>query len=343
VARDIEQAGGVFHPFAGNNSFGLAAEVLPNEASTALGVLADAVLAPAFKTATFATEREAQLAELAQDADDVVTLGRKLLRRKFFGPHPFAVDSTGDEEGLEALRPADLAALHRRLVVAPNAVLSVAGDFDPRTLRPKLKALLGRLPRKPFVMPESRHPAPAEPGAFTDVQPRQQAVVYQAFPGPGLLDPDFDIGEVADELFSGMSSRLFERVREEKGLAYFVRSARVTGLHAGMFYFYAGTAPGRDGEVLAEIDDEIARVAAGGVEPAELQRCQTRLKAAKRMGLQSNGARAMNAGLNALYGLPPEDFARYDARIDAVTTGALADFARTRLAPALRTQLVVRP
>lgn len=343
VARDIEQAGGVFHPFAGNNSFGLAAEVLPNEASTALGVLADAVLAPAFKAATFATEREAQLAELAQDADDVVTLGRKLLRRKFFGPHPFAVDPTGDEAGLEALRPADLAALHRRLVVAPNAVLSVAGDFDPRTLRPKLKALLGRLPRKPFVMPESRHPAPAEAGAFTDVQPRQQAVVYQAFPGPGLLDPDFDIGEVADELFSGMSSRLFERVREEKGLAYFVRSARVTGLHAGMFYFYAGTAPGRDGEVLAEIDAEIARVAAGKVEPAELQRCQTRLKAAKRMGLQSNGARAMNAGLNALYGLPPEDFARYDARIDAVTTGALADFARTRLAPALRTQLVVRP
>jgi zinc protease len=74
-----------------------------------------------------------------------------------------------------------------------------------------------------------------------------------------------------------------------------------------------------------------------------LQRCQTRLKAAKRMGLQSNGARAMNAGLNALYGLPVEDLARYDARIDAVTVKALQHFARKRLVRALRTQLVVRP
>jgi len=272
-----------------------------------------------------------------------VTFGRKLLRRKFFGAHPFAVDAAGDEEGLRALRPASLAALHRRLIVAPNAVLAVAGDFDPRTLRARLKAFLNRLPKGTFSVPVSRHEAPAEAGEFVEIQARQQAVVYQAFPGPGLLEQDFDVAEVADELFSGMSSRLFERVREEKGLAYFVRSGRVTGLHAGMFYFLAGTAPGRDGEVLAEIDAEIARVAAGKVSAAELQRCQTRLKAAKRMGLQSNGARAMNAGLNALYGLPVEDLVRYDTRIDAVTVKALAQFARKRLVRTLRTQLVVRP
>ncbi len=343
VAQLIEQAGGSFYPFAGNNSFGLAAEVLPTEFGPALEILADAVLTPAFKASSFDLEREAQLADLAQDADDVVTFGRKLLRRKFFGAHPFAVDAAGDEEGLRALRPRSLAALHRRLIVAPNAVLVVAGDFDPRALRSRLKAFLNRLPKGTFSLPVSRHEAPAERGDFVEIQPRQQAVVYQAFPGPGLLEQDFDVAEVADELFSGMSSRLFERVREEKGLAYFVRSGRVTGLHAGMFYFMAGTAPGRDGEVLAEIDAEIARVAAGKVEAAELQRCQTRLKAAKRMGLQSNGARAMNAGLNALYGLPVEDLARYDARIDAVTIKALAQFARKRLVRPLRTQLVVRP
>ena len=60
------------------------------------------------------------------------------------------------------------------------------------------------------------------------------------------------MSEVADELFSGMSSRLFERVREEKGLAYFVRSSRVIGLEAGMFFFMAGTAPDSEGAVLAE-------------------------------------------------------------------------------------------
>jgi predicted Zn-dependent peptidase len=184
---------------------------------------------------------------------------------------------------------------------------------------------------------------PAQVGDFVEIQPREQAVVFQAFPGPGLLDPDFYAAEVADELFSGMSSRLFERVREEKGLAYFVRSGRVAGVRAGMFYFYAGTAPGKEHEVLAEIDAEIARVQSGGVAPEELRRCQTRLKAARVMAMQTNSARAMQAGLNAIYGLPVDDWKQHDGRIDAVTAEILADFARRRFQRAHRTQLIVRP
>ena len=154
---------------------------------------------------------------------------------------------------------------------------------------------------------------------------------------------DFYVSEVADELFSGMASQLFERVREEKGLAYFVRSGRVVGLDTGMFYFLAGTQPGREAEVLAEIDAEIARVHAGGVQSAELLRCQTRLKAARRQNLQTNSSRAMQAGLNALQGQPINDWKNYDGRVDAVTVADLAGFASRRLTRAQRTQLVVRP
>jgi zinc protease len=184
---------------------------------------------------------------------------------------------------------------------------------------------------------------PAEIGEFVETQPRQQAVVLQAFPGPGLLASDYYVGEVADELFSGMSSRLFERVREEKGLAYFVRSARVVGLNMAMFYFIAGTEPRHAVEVLTEIESEIDRVSRGGVEAGELQRCQTRLKAARRMGLQTNAARAMQAGLNALYGLPVEDWKNYDAHIDAVDVAALQRFAQKYFQPERHTQLVVQP
>jgi zinc protease len=140
-----------------------------------------------------------------------------------------------------------------------------------------------------------------------------------------------------------MASNLFERVREQKGLAYFVRSGRVLGLDAGMFYFLAGTQPGREAEVLAEIDAEIVRVQTGAVEAAELLRCQTRLKAARRQSLQTNSSRAMQAGLNALQGQPINDWKNYDGRIDAVTIADLAEFAGRRLTRAQRTQLVVRP
>lgn len=343
VARTIEEAGGSFAPFAGVNSFGLALEILPSDAGIALDLLADGALAPAFKPGGFAIERDAQLAELQEDADDVVTFGRKRLCRLFFGDHPFAIDATGDEAGLKALAPADLAALHRRLIVGGNAVLAVAGDFAPRDLAPKLRRFLARLPAGGPPSSSACFVRPANVGDFVEKQPREQAVVSQAFPGAGLLDPDFYASEVANELFSGMSSRLFERVREAKGLAYFVRSGRVIGLNTGMFYFFAGAHPDRAGEVLAEIEAEIARVQAGGVEAGELRRCQARLKVARRQSLQAYAARTMQAGLNALYGLPVNDWKNYDARIDAVTVDGLANFARSRLQRALRTQLVVRP
>jgi zinc protease len=343
VARAIEEVGGSFYPFAGNNSFGLAVEVLPADLPLALELLADGVLSPAFKKGSFVVERDAQLASLQEDADDVVTFAQKRLRRLFFGTHPFAIDVHGDEASLKALAPADLVALHRRLVVAENAVLAVTGDFDPVAIKPRLQRFLARLPGRKFLPVDRSFTGPAEIGEFVETQPRQQAVVLQAFPGPGLLASDYYVGEVADELFSGMSSRLFERVREEKGLAYFVRSARVVGLNTAMFYFIAGTEPRHAAEVLTEIESEIDRVSRGGVEAGELQRCQTRLKAARRMGLQTNAARAMQAGLNALYGLPVEDWKNYDAHIDAVDVAALQRFAQKYFQPERHTQLVVQP
>lgn len=346
VAQFIEEVGGSFGPLAGNNSIGVAAEVLPPDWERALAVIADAVLAPKFAASTFATERDAQLAALAQDADDVVTLARKLVRKKFFGAHPLALDAGGDEAGVKALTPAALRALHQRLFVAPNVVLAVAGDFDAKKLVPKLKAFLAKLPRGRVPaghVADAAHSLPACVGDFVEKQPREQAVVLQAFPGTRVHAADYYVGEVADELFSGMASRLFERVREEMGLAYFVRSGRVLGLDTGMFYFIAGTQPGKEGEVIVEIDAEIARVQAGEVEEVELRRCQARLKAGQRQSMQTNSSRALQATLNTLQGQPANGWRNYDARIDAVTIADLAAFAQKYFQRTRRTQLVVRP
>jgi len=341
VARAIEEVGGIFEEYAGNNSFGLVAEVLPGDADLALELMSDALLRPAFKPARLEIERESSLAALRESLDDVVTVGRKAMRRKFFGAHPFAIESGGDEAGLKAITPADLRALHAKLVVSGNAVLAVSGDFDAKKLVPKLKAFLAKLPKG--AAPRAAASFAIEAGDFTETQPRQQAIVFQAFPGPALLAKDYMVSEVMDELFSGMSSNLFERVREQKSLAYFVRSSRIVGLDTGMFYFFAGTSPQRYGEVIEELNLEIARVQGGGVAAEELARCQTRLKAGKRMSLQTNSARAQLAALNAVYGLPVNDWRDYDARIDAVTLADLQAFARRYFQRGSRVQLVVKP
>ncbi len=344
VAQYIEEVGGSFYPVSGNNSIGLGLEVLTPDLDRALSILEEASLSPRFLPSSFAVERDAQLAGLQEDLDDVVTLARKNLRAKFFGQHAMRLDAHGDEAGVKALSPASLAQLHRRLAVGPNVVLAVAGSFRDAKLLPRLRAFLSKFPAAAAPeIPRTDFIFPAAVGDYIEIVPREQAVVLQAFPGPAVNAVDSYIAEVADELFSGMASRLFERVREELGLAYFVRSGRITGLDTGMFYFMAGTQPGREGDVLAEIDREIRRVQAGDISAEEIGRCRTRLKAARRQSLQTNASRAMQAALNALQGQPINDWKNYDGRVDGVTVADLAEFARQRFQVARRTQLVVRP
>jgi zinc protease len=343
VATRVEEAGGAFAAFSGENTLGLWAEVLPGDAELALGLIAEGALEPAFRARTLETEQEVQLAALREENDDVVSFARRLLRRKFFGAHPLAVSALGDAEGVRSTGPADLAELWGRLLVGPGAVLAVAGDFDPKRLVPRLGEFLARIPRGEPAGAGPAFTGPAEPGDFVERQPREQAIVLQGFPGPVIDAPDFYAAEVADELFSGMASRLFERVREQRSLAYFVRSGRVTGRSAAMFYFIAGTQPGKEDEVVAEIVAEIARVAAGEVSADEIRRCQARLKAGQRKALQTNSSRAMQAAIDVLQGRPLDHWRRYDSLIDAITPGELAAFAASRLKADARTQLVVRP
>ena len=140
-----------------------------------------------------------------------------------------------------------------------------------------------------------------------------------------------------------MSGRLFTRVREERSLAYFVGANRLAGIDMGMFYLCAGTQPDLYGELYAEFDAEVSRVAAGKVIVDELNRCQTRLKAAKRLGLQTIGARAMHAALNVLYGLPLNDWKYYDERIDGLKIEDLKNFAGKWLTADKKVCLTVKP
>jgi zinc protease len=186
---------------------------------------------------------------------------------------------------------------------------------------------------------------PAEPVAYTgkEIMEREQAVVLQAYPDAGIQEPDFVLAEVLNELFSGMSSRLFERIREDQGMAYYVGSTRVIGLRDGMFVFYAGTHPNQAEAVVREINLEIERVASGEVTEEELARCRTRLKAARPMGKQTIGARAMHAAIQVSYGLPIDDDVEHAARLDAVDAAALARFAKEHFSEEKRVQLIVGP
>ena len=344
IAELIESIGGSFTATGGNNTISLSIEVLPADLDIALDLLSEALTNPVFDSATFETEREAQVCGLKEDDDEILDYGLRKLRERFFDQHPFAVGSDGRIEDLEALALEDLATHYRTLVKASNIVLAVTGDFQRELIIERISPLLEvQIPAQPFEVADTS--APLGVVAFTgrEAMDREQAVVLQAYPDVGIQDKDFVVAEMLNELFSGMSSRLFERVREDQGMAYYVGTTRVIGLKTGMFVFYAGTHPDQAEAVVSEMNIEIERVAAGEVTEDELARCRTRLKAARPMGKQTIGARAMHAAIQVTYGLPVEDDIEHAAQLDQVDAVALARFAKYYFVESKRVQLIVSP
>ncbi len=343
IAESIEGVGGAFGEFAGNNTFGLSLEVLSQDFDLAVSLLEEALLAPAFLDEALDMEREAQIAQVKEDMDEIFDRGKKALRKRFFGDHPFRLDTYGEIDTMREITISDVRALNGKLLIGPNVVISLAGDFDPDHALPALQDLMNKLSDRKFERQDPSFAGPPKAGRFTETMQREQAVVFQAYPDPGFVKPDFYIAELVEEVLNDMSGRLFTKVREERSLAYFVGANRVIGLTSGMFYFYSGTHPASFEEVLAEFDAEVARLVAGQVTEEELHRCQVRLKVQKRMGLQTIAARAMQAALNAIYGEPINDWKRYDDHIDAVTPDELQRFACERFDPGKKVSLVIKP
>ncbi|MDR2980783.1 MAG: insulinase family protein [Puniceicoccales bacterium] len=343
VAETAETAGASLQETAGNNTFGLAIEVLSGDQSLAHELLADAVLHPAFNEKTFIRERDAQHSGLLEDEDDVVEFGKRRLRRLFFGDHPFAVDYMGLEDDLLSISVADIKALYPALIIPSNCVISVSGDFDRDEILTDISRRFSIWTNATNSVPVVPFGRPAQTGRIDETQPREQAVVFLTFPDAGIADDDFIAGQLADELLSGMASQLFVSVREEKGMAYFVGANRLSAPHGGMFFLYAGTSPDNIEAVLAAMQDEVKRFRAGKFTEEEISSGKIRLSTAARMSRQTAGSRSLNAGLNALYGLPVNRDILWEEKLNALDAKALADFSNKYLQSENSLIYVVKP
>ena len=345
IAETIESLGASLRARSGNNAMLLQMEAFPFDLNSALPLFADALLRPRFDPATFELEQRAQIASIEEAEDELLDFAFLRFQEKFFDQHPLAISSDGTRADLRKMTPATIARLHQRLVHSGNCVLSVIGDFDEATLVKQLESALEALPQSGTALPVQPDLSDwvITPANHTLNKNREQAVVLTGYPDPGIIAADESMrATVLNELFSGLSSRLFETVREEQGLAYYVGATRVSGMRSGAFVFYGGTHPAQAEAVHAAIDDEVERVRSGGVEQVELDRCKKRIRAARAMGMQVIGSRAMEAALNQLYGEPIDDGATFNRRLDAVTLADLAQHAQTYFKPEQCVRLLVR-
>lgn len=342
VSEAIEGVGGQFSDFSGNNSFGLALEVLSQDLPLARSLLQDALLGPRFLPDVMERERAGLIASVKERWDDNVDRAHRLLREKFFGTHPLAIEPGGTEKTLSQISIDDLRSFHERMLVGGNAVLTVVGDFDPNRDLALFEAVLLDLPKWQFV--EQEVPFQLTQGSAHEVYaPREQSVVLLGFPDPGIKSPQELCARVLNAACANMASRLFRIVREENNLAYFVSAHRTLSLNTGIFTLYAGTHPDSADQVMDVFHGEARRLRQEGLTPAEFERARVRLKGQMRTSRQAIGARASQASLNALYGLPVNDWKDFDARLDALSLGEIQAYAASQFEADLGVSLILGP
>ena len=324
IATEIESVGGSLDSYGGNNSLGVYVEVLSADFATGLGLLADVLRHPTFPDTEIVREREVQIAGIRSQRDNLLKSAGLALRRRMFGARGYGLDVLGSEESVARLGRSDLQAFHRRLLAPDNCVLAIYGDVKAGAVRVAVgNVFRGWEPgnKSPLSqsMTDRQLPVARDPARVEEQRDKKQAVVVIGFPGATLHSPDRFALELLQEACSDLGSRLFLRVREKLGLAYYVGAQNFLGLAPGYFAFYAGTEPAKAALVEKELLAEARLLAAEGLIGTELQRAKAKLIGQKKIGRQDLGTLAMTTALDELYGLGHTNIDTEDAHYEAVS------------------------
>ncbi len=345
LATAIESVGGHLDGYAGNNSFGLSAEVLKDDFALGLELLDDVLRRPTFPAEHLERERALQLAALRAQNDQMLPSAFRALRRRMFGRRGYGLELLGAPETVAALDAEALRAAHARLVRPDQAVLAIYGHVEPDAVRAAVEARFGdwTVPAEPAVPVPPEAAAPPAAGRVEETRDKKQAVLALGFPGVTLDSPDRFALELIQEACSDLGSRLFARIRDELGLAYYVGAQNFIGLVPGYFAFYAGTAPEHAARVEEELRREVAALAADGLTDEELKRAQAKLIGHKKIARQELGYYAMITALDELYGLGYARVDEEDARFAAVTREATRAAAQKYFTPQTAVFALLRP
>jgi zinc protease len=346
IAKEIEAVGGTIDSYGGNNSFGVNAEVLSTDFSTGLNLLADVLLNPTFPQPALEREREVQLAGIRAQKDHLLQSGSKAMRRALFGEAGYGLDALGNESSVEAIQVAGVKAFHEKLARPNNCVLAIYGDIKTEAVRGAVEKAFGNW-KSSTALETALRPSPLSPLTsvvrVNETRDKKQAVLLIGFRGTTLENPERYPLELLQEACSDLGSRLFIRIRENLGLAYFVGAQNFVGIAPGYFAFYVGTMPEKAGLVEKELLIEAELLRLEGLSAEELKRAKAKVIGQKKISRQDLGTLAMSTALDELYGLGYAHSETEDALFEAVTLEQVKAVAEKYLKPNALVVAVVKP
>jgi zinc protease len=334
IATQIESVGGHIDSYGGNNSFGVNAEVLSDDFAAGLDLLADVLLNPTFPAAPLEREREVQIANIYARKDDLLKSAGVAMRRALFGEAGYGLDLLGSEESVQKISAADLKSFHQRFTTPGNCVLAIYGDVQPDKVKGVVETAFANW-KNSAANPATNHQPSSinSPKRIEELRDKKQAVLVIGFCGTTLFDADRQALELIQESCSDLGSRLFLRVREKLGLAYYVGAQNFMGLAPGYFAFYTGTEPTKAAQVETELLKEAELLRTEGLTAEELKRSKAKIIGQKKIARQELGSLAQQHALDELYGLGYAYGDSEDAKYEAVTLEQIKSVAQKYLKP----------
>lgn len=324
IAEEIEDVGGYINAYTGKEMTAYYARVLEADVGRALDILADIVLNPLFQKPDIEVERGVILQEIGQALDTPDDIIFDWLQEAAFPDQPFGRTILGPAERVSRFGKRDLAGFVAEHYGPERIVIAAAGAVDPGALLRDAERLFGGLAARP---PLDVAPARFVGGERREARDLEQVHVALAFEGPGVRHEDAYVAQIwATAMGGGMSSRLFQELRERRGLCYTIFAQAGAYDDTGMITLYAGTGADQIRALSELVMDEIRR-AADGMSVPELERARAQMKAGLLMGLESPSARAERAARMLQVWGRVQDIDETIAKIDAVTPERLRAFA----------------
>ena len=343
IVTEIESIGGHVDSYGGNQSFGVSAEVMSSDFAIGLDIVSDVLLNPAFPANELEREREIHLANIAARKDDMLKTAGVAMRRKLFGDTTYGLDPLGTEETIKKLSAADLRAFHQKLAVAGNCVLAIYGDVKVADTKAAVLKAFGTWKRGESVKPSAPAAAETPTQHINETRDKKQAVLVIGYRGTSIFNEDRYALELIHEACSDLGSRLFLRIREQLGLAYYCGAQNFAGVVPGYFAFYTGTEPSKAELVEKELLKEAELLRTEGLSAEELKRAKAKILGQKKIHRQDLGNLASITALDELYGLGYQRSEQDDGKYEAVTLDQIKAVAQKYLKPEGFVVSVVKP
>ena len=328
IAEVFDTFGGELNASTARDYTLVYARVLDEHLPKALDVMTDMVFAPTFTDID--SEREVVLEEIAMVEDTPQELVHDLLTETVFGPHPLGRPVLGSAEVISTVSRRSIGAYHRARYTGENVVVAAAGSVDHERLVELISQMTAKLPDRPARKPAARTPliAPPPPGLRFQAKETEQYHVCVGAPGISRSDRRRFTASILDGVLGGSaSSRLFQEIREKRGLAYSVYTFASQYADIGQVGVYVGTREENLDACLEIVAEEFDAVAAGDFRREELARSKENLKGRVMLSMEATSNRMSRLGKSLVTDSELLSLDRILAEIEAVDEAAVAQLA----------------